>query len=137
MGTVVKQNIFTICACMHHMMLCADCQGLNPNALVSSGLAPIFWPRRGEPCLLACSLRLCTSAKLRQNWGGGEGIHQIFREPMQPWARLARHAQKQAVLAASTLQQQSPILPDQAIWLMRPSQAPDFTLCSCQEKRLL
>ncbi len=32
-------------------MLCADYQGQNPNALVSSGLAPFFKPRRGEPCL--------------------------------------------------------------------------------------
>ena len=25
-------------------------QGLNPNALVSSGLARFLWHRRGEPC---------------------------------------------------------------------------------------
>ncbi len=35
-------------------MLCAGYQGPNPNALVSSGLAPVFKPRRCEPCPIIC-----------------------------------------------------------------------------------
>ncbi len=34
------------CLCM---VLCADYQGLNPNALVSSGLAPVYSPEGANP----------------------------------------------------------------------------------------
>ncbi len=35
------------------MMLCADYQGLNPSAIVSSGLAPFFSPKGANLVLVA------------------------------------------------------------------------------------
>ncbi len=59
------------CLTEHHadcMMHSADDQGLNPNALVSSGLAPFFRPRRGEPCPMLFEKVIRTGATIKETW---------------------------------------------------------------------
>ncbi len=51
------------CLCM---MLCANYQGLNPNALVSSGLSPFFSPEGANLVTLASPFRVTQHSRGRE-----------------------------------------------------------------------